>query len=123
MEQTRRSRKKEQTHRAIMHSAKVLFEQNGINNVTIDRIAEEADVSRSTFFTHFESLDALLGEIAAEEISDILSPPEGSGKPTILHQTSHQSLPANVQGHPRNRRTPPARQPRLEAPASVFESL
>ena len=40
MEQARRSRKKEQTHRAIMHSAKVLFEQHGINHVTIEQIAE-----------------------------------------------------------------------------------
>ena len=54
MEQARRSRKKEQTHRTIMHSAKVLFEQHGINNVTIEQIAENADVSRSTFFSHFE---------------------------------------------------------------------
>ncbi len=71
MEQARRSRKKEQTHRAIMHSAKVLFEQHGINNVTIEQIAENADVSRSTFFSHFDSVDSLLSEIAAEEINDI----------------------------------------------------
>ena len=73
MEQARRSRKKEQTHRTIMHSAKVLFEQYGINNVTIEQIAENADVSRSTFFSHFDSLDSLLTEIAAEEINDIFS--------------------------------------------------
>lgn len=73
MEQARRSRKKEQTHRAIMHSAKVLFEQHGIHNVTIEQIAENADVSRSTFFSHFDSLDSLLTEIAAEEINDIFS--------------------------------------------------
>jgi AcrR family transcriptional regulator len=73
MEQARRSRKKEQTHRSIMHSAKVLFEQHGINNVTIEQIAENADVSRSTFFSHFDSLDSLLTEIAAEEINDIFS--------------------------------------------------
>lgn len=73
MEQARRSRKKEQTHRTIMHSAKVLFEQHGINNVTIEQIAENADVSRSTFFSHFDSLDSLLTEIAAEEINDIFS--------------------------------------------------
>ncbi len=73
MEQARRSRKKEQTHRAIMHSAKVLFEQHGISNVTIEQIAENADVSRSTFFSHFDSLDSLLTEIAAEEINDIFS--------------------------------------------------
>lgn len=73
MEQARRSRKKEQTHRTIMHSAKVLFEQHGINHVTIEQIAENADVSRSTFFSHFDSLDSLLTEIAAEEINDIFS--------------------------------------------------
>lgn len=73
MEQARRSRKKEQTHRAIMHSAKVLFEQHGISNVTIEQIAENADVSRSTFFSHFDSLDSLLTEIAAEEINDIFA--------------------------------------------------
>lgn len=73
MEQARRSRKKEQTHRAIMHSAKVLFEQYGINHVTIEQIAENADVSRSTFFSHFDSVDSLLSEIAAEEINDIFA--------------------------------------------------
>ncbi len=73
MEQTRRMRKKEQTHLAIMHSAKVQFEQEGINNVTIEQIAEGADVSRSTFFSHFESLDSLLTEIAAQEIDDIFA--------------------------------------------------
>lgn len=98
MEQTRRLRKKEQTHLAIMHSAKVLFEQNGINNVTIEQIAEGADVSRSTFFTHFESLDALLGEIAAKEISDILSPLEDGSKPTI--ETVFSRLNADTYPYP-----------------------
>ncbi len=59
-----------------MHSAKVLFEQYGINNVTIEQIAENADVSRSTFFSHFDSLDSLLTEIAAEEINVIFFPIE-----------------------------------------------
>lgn len=71
MEQARRSRKKEQTHRAIMHSAKVLFEQHGINHVTIEQIAENADVSRSTFFSHFDSVDSLLKELATQGIDDI----------------------------------------------------
>ncbi len=73
MEQTRRTRKKEQTHLAIMHSAKVQFEQEGLGNVTIEQIAEGADVSRSTFFSHFDSLDTLLSEIAAQEINDLFS--------------------------------------------------
>ena len=71
MEQARRLRKKEQTHHAIMHSAKVLFEQHGINNVKIEQIAENADVSRSTFFSHFDSVDSLLKELATQGIDDI----------------------------------------------------
>lgn len=74
-------KKKDRTHRALMHSAKQLFEQNGIGNVTIDRISENAGVSRSTFFTHFTSLDDLLKQIADEEINDILS--LSDGKPTV----------------------------------------
>ena len=76
MEQSRRSRKKDTTHHAIMHSAKQLFEKNGISNVTIENIAEDADVSRSTFFSHFASLDDLLSQIANEEIRDILKAAE-----------------------------------------------
>jgi Transcriptional regulator len=72
MEETsRRLRKKNNTHKALLHSAKKLLEEKGIGNVTIDDISEAADVSRSTFFTHFSSLDVLLEEIANEEISDL----------------------------------------------------
>lgn len=73
MEQSRRTRKKDMTHRAIMHSAKMLFEKKGIGNVTVDAIAENADVSRSTFFSHFSAVDDLLKQIANEEIDDIIA--------------------------------------------------
>lgn len=63
-----------------MHSAKVLFEKNGIGNVTIDQISEGADVSRSTFFSHFASLDDLLAQIANEEINDIFAAVDASGE-------------------------------------------
>ncbi len=80
MEQTRQSRKREATHRALKHSAKLLFEQYGIGNVTIEEIAEGADVSRSTFFTHFDSLDDMLSQIANEEIDDIIKASASDGK-------------------------------------------
>lgn len=79
MESPRRLKKKDMTHRAIMHSAKLLFEENGISNVTIERIAWGADVSRSTFFSHFDSLDDLLSQIANEEINDILKASQKNG--------------------------------------------
>ena len=73
MEQKKRIGKKEQTHNTIMHSAKVLFELHGIHNVTIEQIAETAGISRSTFFSHFDSVDSLLSEIADREIDDIFT--------------------------------------------------
>lgn len=79
MEQTRRSRKKDITHHSIMHSAKLLFEEKGIGNVTIEAIAEKADVSRSTFFSHFTSLDDLLMQIANEEIDDVIKAADKDG--------------------------------------------
>ena len=73
MESTRRLRKRDATHKTLMHSAKLLFEENGISGVTIEQITEKADVSRSTFFSHFTSVDDLLNQIANEEVNDIIS--------------------------------------------------
>ncbi len=70
-DKSRRLRKKNNTHKALLHAAKKLFEDKGLGNVTIDEISEAADVSRSTFFTHFNSLDDLMEQIAAEEINDL----------------------------------------------------
>lgn len=73
LETSRRLRKKNNTHKALLHAAKKLFEEKGLGNVTIDEISEAADVSRSTFFTHFNSLDDLMEQIAADEINDLVS--------------------------------------------------
>ena len=55
-----------------MHSAKTLFDKKGIGGVTADEISELADVSRSTFFNHFSSIDDLLLELADQEIEDLI---------------------------------------------------
>ena len=61
-----------------------MFEQKGIGNVTIEQISESADVSRSTFFSHFASLDDLLREISDEEVNDVFSAVQkDDGDPTI----------------------------------------
>ncbi len=83
MNQSRRTRKRDATHRALMHSAKLLFEKHGLGNVTVEEIAETADVSRSTFFSHFDSVDDLLTEIANEEIDDILSASNKDGRTDV----------------------------------------
>lgn len=77
---TRQRRKRINTHNSIMHAAKKLFEEKGLGNVTIEEITEAADVSRSTFFSHFQSLEALSTEIAGVGIQDILEAHEKSNK-------------------------------------------
>ena len=69
---TRQKRKKNKTHKNIMHAAKTLFDKKGIGGVTTDEISEMADISRSTFFNHFNSIDDLLFEIANQEIEDLI---------------------------------------------------
>ncbi len=97
IDKSRRSRKRGNTHKAIMHSAKVLFESYGIANVTIDQISEGADVSRSTFFSHFASLDDLLQQIANEEINDILEAVDQCGESpsisTLIRQLNNDTYP------------------------------
>ncbi len=96
-ESSRRSRKKQNTHKAILHHAKVLFEQNGIGNVTIEQISESADVSRSTFFSHFASLDELLKEISDEEVNDVFAAVKNEEKnltiSTLLKQLNSDTYP------------------------------
>ncbi|NCA66517.1 MAG: TetR/AcrR family transcriptional regulator [Clostridia bacterium] len=70
--ETRQSRKRNATHISIMHNAKKLFEEKGLGKVTIEEITEAADISRSTFFAHFDSVDALVAEIADIAVRDIL---------------------------------------------------
>lgn len=54
-----------------MHAAKGLFERDGIDNVTFGRIAEEADVCRTTVFNHFSGTAELMLAIMSQEIEDI----------------------------------------------------
>lgn len=70
--QSRQSRKRNATHESIMHNAKRLFEKKGLGNVTIEEITEKTDIARSTFFSHFDSVDALIYEIAETAVGDIV---------------------------------------------------
>jgi AcrR family transcriptional regulator len=77
-----RERKKRATRAAIHDAAMALFAARGFGATTIDQIAERADLSRATVFTHFatkedivfgdapdaiEALTAMLAEPAAEQ--------------------------------------------------------
>ncbi|MBR5517283.1 MAG: TetR/AcrR family transcriptional regulator [Firmicutes bacterium] len=63
--------KKEKTRIKIMHAAKGLFENHGIENVTFNQIAEEAEVCRTTVFNHFSDSKELMLALTIQEIKDV----------------------------------------------------
>jgi AcrR family transcriptional regulator len=54
----RRDRKKQATHRALRSAALELVAERGYANVTVEDIAEAADVATRTFFNHFPSKES-----------------------------------------------------------------
>lgn len=65
----RRERRKLDTWRAIRHTALRLIAERGYNNVSLDDIADAADVSRATLFNYFRSKEAMLFDADPEEQS------------------------------------------------------
>ncbi|MGV3719983.1 MAG: TetR/AcrR family transcriptional regulator [Actinomycetota bacterium] len=71
----RRERRARETRRKILLSALELFSERDIDDVTVDEIAERADVARGTVFNHFstkESLCHCMGELQIESLRDAL---------------------------------------------------
>lgn len=52
---------KEKTRARIIETARVLFNRNGFQKVTIDMIMAEAGLTRGGFYNHFKNKEALFG--------------------------------------------------------------
>lgn len=71
----RRERRAREMRRKILVSALDLFAQRGIDAVTVEEIADRADVARGTVFNHFATKDSLchaMGELQLEALEDAI---------------------------------------------------
>ena len=55
------SEHKQKTREKIVESARILFNRHGFQDVTIDMVMQNADLTRGGFYNHFKSKEALYG--------------------------------------------------------------
>lgn len=67
----RRHRKKLAARRALRSAAVRLVAERGLKNVTVEDIAEEADVSVRTFFNYFSSKEEAIVGLAPERAAEL----------------------------------------------------
>lgn len=82
----RRENKKDLTRQQMLTAASDLFVQKGYDSTSVEDIAELANVSKGTFYNHFETKEALVIELrrsmlagTVEQTYDLL----GQGQPPI----------------------------------------
>ncbi|HET9022888.1 MAG TPA: TetR family transcriptional regulator [Ornithinibacter sp.] len=66
-----RSRKRDETRRALAQAAYSLVREHGFEGVTADAVADRAGVSRRTFFNYFPSVETVLTASVAEFFSSV----------------------------------------------------
>lgn len=92
---TRRTRKRLATRQAISDVATRLFIEKGFDHVTIDDIAEAADVGRKTVFNHFARKEDMFFDLDGQGRRDledaVKSRQSGAGLVETLRLFAHRS--------------------------------
>lgn len=66
-----RERKKLETRNRVLDTAIQLFQEQGFEQTSIDEIAAQANISRGTFFNYFANKEAVLLELAQNELREL----------------------------------------------------
>jgi len=68
---TRRERKAQQTRQLVLDAARELFSNHPYEDVKMDDISEQADLSRATLYNHFDSKETIYFEFGIQSLRDI----------------------------------------------------
>jgi len=93
-----RERKKLRTRRALADAALRMFTEKGFGSTTLEDLAEEAEVSKSTFFRFFPAKEAAGIEAEAELWSAYLAALADRDLAGTILGELHQTLAAAVEG-------------------------
>jgi AcrR family transcriptional regulator len=97
---SRRERKKKATRDALQAAALDLVETRGLASVTVEDIAERADVATRTFFNHFSSKeDAVIGwdpDGVGEVLSALAAEPRSGDPVACLHRVLVEQFSARA---------------------------
>ena len=69
MEQRRLDPRQQRTRDCVLSSARTVLRRDGVRGATMEAIAAEAGVARSTLYRNWDSLEALLDEAIAEAVA------------------------------------------------------
>ena len=64
----RHARRREATRRKLIDATKVLIGREGVDNIRIQEITDEADVGFGSFYNHFPGKEAIVEAVLAETI-------------------------------------------------------
>ena len=124
----RRERKKLQTHVALRSAALRLSGERGLQRVTVEDIAEAADVSLRTFYAHFPSKEDAIVGFDASRVEDLrlvlLNRPIDEAPLDSLQFVLHELHVESSEQWPLRMRvieTNPSLLPRMFAAFAVFE--
>ena len=66
-------RRQRKSRQAIFRAFTELLKEESYTKITVQKIIDQADVGRTTFYTHFETKDALLESFCAEIFEHVFS--------------------------------------------------
>ena len=86
-------RRQKRTVEAIVRAFCILIKQKCFEKITVQEIIDEANIGRSTFYSHFETKEALLSKICEEMFSHIFMTAlkvDASGE--RIHRSKNETL-------------------------------